>query len=58
MLEPDTRHRPRPRLDTPELEAILGAVDDRLDVATPDVAAVLRRARAELELELAELLSD
>lgn len=56
MLDPDTRHRPR--LETPELEAILGAVEDRLETATPDVVAVLRRGRQELELLAADLLRD
>jgi hypothetical protein len=46
-----------PRLEAPELEAILGAVQDRLETATPDLMAVLERGRRGLELELADLLA-
>ena len=54
MLKPDTETRPH-RLEPPELEAILGAVDDRLETAAPDLVAILRRGRAELEQALAHL---
>lgn len=40
-------------LDAPALEALIDAVDDRLEVAPADVALELHRARRALMLELA-----
>lgn len=44
------------RADAFELEALIAAVDERLETATPDTVAILRAGRRRLELELAELL--
>jgi len=43
-------------LGADELGAIIGAVNDRADVAAADVAEALARGRAVLELELARMI--
>jgi hypothetical protein len=45
-------------LNTLELEALLGAVDDRLESASPDLVGILSRGRRALELELARRLAE
>jgi hypothetical protein len=47
-----------PELDAPALEALVDAVDDRLEVAPADVTLDLRRARRVLELDLARALEE
>lgn len=44
------------RPDAVELEAVIGAIDERLETATPDVIEVLRASRRRLELELASIV--
>lgn len=47
-----------PELDAPALEALIDAVDDRLEVAPADVLLELSRARRLLELDLARALEE
>jgi hypothetical protein len=56
MLE-NTPIRPA-GLEPADLEATIVAIDDRLEVADEDVRHRLRRGRALLELELAELAAE
>lgn len=48
--------RIEPDLDALVIEAVLDAVDDKLETAPADVALELHRGRRVLELELARLL--